>query len=204
MKQDGSSMQQQVLEVAIRRFSHFGISKTTLSEIADDLSITKQSLAYYFHDKQSLIEAAEELISGEYREALESRIQKAVSVEKALLEFSSVKNMFLERYYMMANDAENIENASGKSLYNWRDKIRLIDNKILTGLFETGVATGELKPLDPVKTSELFLDTLYAFSRCIRHTGGLPDMKTIKEVFAKQQEVIKIFYQGLKSETWKA
>lgn len=197
-------MQQQVLEVAIRRFTHFGISKTTLSEIADDLSISKQSLAYYFHDKQSLIQAAEELITGEYREAVEIGVQKAGSVELALLEFSYVKNTFFEKYYMMAHDAENFEQASGKSLYNWREKIRYIDNIILTGLFETGVATGEIKPLDPVKTSALFLDTLYAFSRCIRHSGGLPDIKTIKEVFAKQQEVIKLFYQGLKSETWKA
>jgi hypothetical protein len=32
--------------------------------------------------------------------------------------------------------------------------------------------------------------------------GALPDTEAFKEVMSRQQEVIKIFYQGLKREEW--
>ncbi|HEU4470022.1 MAG TPA: TetR family transcriptional regulator, partial [Flavisolibacter sp.] len=58
--------QEHIVEAAIRRFSHFGIAKTTMTEIADDLSLSKQSLFYYFPDKQSLVLAVREKLTENY------------------------------------------------------------------------------------------------------------------------------------------
>jgi AcrR family transcriptional regulator len=46
-----------IIEAAQKRFSHFGVGKTTMNEIADDLSISKASLYYYFPDKLNLYAA---------------------------------------------------------------------------------------------------------------------------------------------------
>ncbi len=46
---------EQIIEGAIKRFTHYGISKTTMNEIAEDLSVSKPSLYYYFPDKGSLV-----------------------------------------------------------------------------------------------------------------------------------------------------
>ncbi|MGI8637960.1 MAG: TetR/AcrR family transcriptional regulator, partial [Segetibacter sp.] len=35
-----------IIQAAQKRFSHFGVDKTTMNEIADDLSISKASLYY--------------------------------------------------------------------------------------------------------------------------------------------------------------
>ena len=59
-----------ILEKAILRFSHFGIQKTTMNEIADDLSMSKPSMYYYFPDKSALILAVVERIIAEYQERL--------------------------------------------------------------------------------------------------------------------------------------
>jgi TetR/AcrR family transcriptional repressor of mexJK operon len=37
-----------ILEAATRRFAHFGMAKTTMSEIAKDLNFSKALLYYYF------------------------------------------------------------------------------------------------------------------------------------------------------------
>jgi AcrR family transcriptional regulator len=42
-----------IIEGAIKRFIHYGINKTTMNEIAEDLSVSKPSLYYYFPDKNS-------------------------------------------------------------------------------------------------------------------------------------------------------
>src|SRR5690606_16173568 len=46
---------EEIIEVALKRFTHYGFSKTTMNEIADDLHITKANLYYYYPDKAALI-----------------------------------------------------------------------------------------------------------------------------------------------------
>ena len=76
------------------------------------------------------------------------------------------------------------------------------ETAMLVQLFEKGVSKGELKPLNTHKTAELFLDTLYAFSKCVNEKGDLPDSNAFTQVLNRQQGVTNIFYQGLKSGTW--
>lgn len=202
MKVESTVKQEQIVETAIRRFSHFGIAKTTLTEVADDLAVTKQSLSYYFPDKQSLVNAVIEKLTVDYGEQLKAEMEKSSSVEEALLMLTEVKGIFFEKYFMLVIQTDHLELMKNPSAQNWK---RLINEKelgLITALFENGVSAGELKPLDAKKTGELLLETLYAFSRCVKDKGALPDAKAFREVMEKQQEVIKLFYQGLKAETW--
>jgi TetR/AcrR family transcriptional repressor of mexJK operon len=204
MKSEITVKQEQILEAAIRRFSHFGIAKTTLTEIADDLALTKQALAYYFPDKQSLVVAVEEKITGDFINDLSVEMTAAGSVEKALLKLTEVKTVFFEKYFMLAMQADHSEHTTNRSLLGWKELIKEKELKLLVPVFEKGAENGELKPLDAEKTGRLFLDTLDAFSRCIKDKGAFPSADAFKDVFAKQKEVISLFYQGLKAETVKA
>src|SRR5688572_27400921 len=164
MKVESNVKQEQILEAAIRRFSHFGIAKTTLTEVADDLTLTKQVLSYYFPDKQSLVTAAIEKLTIEYGNKLKAEMAKSSSVEKALLKLTEVKGIFFERYFMLVTQAEHLEFVKHNSFNSWRKFLTDKESALLSKLFENGMKTGELKPLDVKKTAELLLDTLYAFS----------------------------------------
>jgi TetR/AcrR family transcriptional regulator len=48
---------QEILEAARKRFAHFGLAKTTMTEIASDIGMSKASLYYYFPDKEHLFAA---------------------------------------------------------------------------------------------------------------------------------------------------
>jgi TetR/AcrR family transcriptional regulator len=48
---------EQILEAARKRFAHFGLAKTTMTEIASDIGMSKASLYYYFPDKEHLFSA---------------------------------------------------------------------------------------------------------------------------------------------------
>ncbi len=45
MKPEVNDKLDAIIEAAIRRFSHFGIQKTNMTEIADDVALSKQALA---------------------------------------------------------------------------------------------------------------------------------------------------------------
>ena len=198
MKVEANVKQELIVDAAIRRFSHFGIAKTTLTEVAEDMAVSKQALSYYFADKQSLANAVIEKITIEYGDRLRTEMGKAATVEAALLKLTEVKGFFFEKYFMLVMQAEYLDIVKGQAYSSWKKSLADKELGLITELFEGGMRTGELKVLDAKKTGELFLETLYAFSRCVKEKGAFPDADAFKEVLEKQKEVIQLFYQGLK------
>lgn len=203
MKHETQEKQTQIVEAAIRRFSHFGIQKTTLSEIADDLSISKQALSYYYPDKQSIVAAAEDKILDDYKRELGKALSEASSVKSALLSLLRTKKSFFEKYYMLACQGDGIEFFAGKGVIDSRRTLKQEEIKMLSPVLEKGVKSGELKPLDSVYTSQLLLDTLYAFRKCMQDKP-VPNASSFHKVFGRQLEVTELFYNGLKTPTWKS
>jgi AcrR family transcriptional regulator len=65
---------EQIIKAALKRFSHFGIGKTTMNEIAEDSSISKGNIYYYFADKNTLVtEVVYELLH-QFEELVQKRI----------------------------------------------------------------------------------------------------------------------------------
>lgn len=187
-----------IIEAAIKRFSHFGVHKTTLAEIADDLAVSKPSLFYYFPDKQSLVAAVEEKIIAEYIEALEKQFGQTTSVEYALKKMIEVRMQFFEKYFMLSDQLESSDAGTTKAFAGVKQKLKEKETALLAKLFENGVQKKELKPMDPVKTGGLLLETLSALAHCVREKKIIPDHKVFVDVFAKQKELMHIFYNGLK------
>jgi TetR/AcrR family transcriptional regulator len=96
MQVGSNPKQEQIIRAALKRFSHFGIAKTTLTEVAEDLALSKQTLSYYFHDKQSLVRAVIEKLSTDYAKKLAEQIDASVSVEEGLVKLTEVKANFFE------------------------------------------------------------------------------------------------------------
>ncbi len=192
--------QEHILEAAIRRFSHFGIQKTTLTEVADDLSMTKQALHYYFPDKQSLTAAVEEKITSDYIERIKEKIEGADTTEEALLKMVDVRKQFFEKYFMLAEQVRKAEiKISDKSVEEVKQKLTDIESLLLSQLFQKGIERGELRQLDTKRTAALLLDTLTAFTYCISEKKGLPEKEDFEDIYRKQKEVMELFYNGLKN-----
>jgi TetR/AcrR family transcriptional regulator len=200
VKEGVTVKQEQIVEAAIRRFTHFGIQKTNLSEIAVDLGISKPALFYYYPDKDALVAAVEERIIREYIEAVEQQFTGTDTVKEALLKLLEVRMVYFEKYFMLASRLERTDPA----VVNCRiDQVKqtLRDHEValLARLLERGIVSGEVKHLDAAKTADLLLDTISALAQhCVRDRSLPPDHETVKDVHQKQKEVLKLFYNGLK------
>lgn len=192
-----------ILEAAIRRFAHFGVQKTTLTEIADDLGMTKQALAYYFPDKESLSRAVEEKIIGEYFEMVDEHIASAASVEHALIDLVEVKKIFFDKYAMLMQRVGPEAMASFGRVAESRKKVQEHMVKLIAGLLQQGVSSGELKPMDTMSISSLLYDTMTAYEHCYVGRHSVPDPKTFSEMCTRQKAVMQLIINGLKQEAWK-
>ena len=90
-------MRDKILDAALRRFSNYTASKTTMNEIADDLHCSKASLYYYFSDKKSLHFAVLERIGEHFISEQEAEAEKDLPATSILLNLLEKFASFLDR-----------------------------------------------------------------------------------------------------------
>jgi len=191
-----------IIDGAIKRFIHFGINKTTMNEIAEDLSVSKPSLYYYFPDKSSLVFGVIDKIFSDYFELAEKELLNDVTLEVRLTSFIEIKHRFFQKYYML-----HLSGGSPDSSLNSADlkahfmKMKGKDLKMHAAIFEQAVETGNIAPTDTDKIAELYLESLAGItSLCILHGNKelFPSKKELKTILDKQISLSQIFIKGLK------
>ncbi|MDY0905834.1 TetR/AcrR family transcriptional regulator [Pedobacter sp. CFBP9032] len=191
---------EQIIEGAIKRFSHFGIGKTTMNDIAEDLSVSKPSLYYYFPDKKSLIVGVIEKVFTDYFDLLKKKYNPDDTVENILFQTIEIRNSFFMKYFMLriSEGLPDIFNddAMKKKLTALKDSEKVFYAEI----FERAQEKGEIKHENMAHIAELYLESLMGLTNmCIMELGKdlLPDKKTVNRMTQKQKDLSSIFTRGL-------
>jgi len=191
-----------IIEGAIKRFIHFGINKTTMNEIADDLSVSKPALYYYFPDKASLILGVVEKIYDDYFHAITKEKASYKSLEDIIPKLIEIGHKYFQRYYMLHLSG----GAPDSSLYspelrNFLDKMKSKTQRFYETLFEEAANRGEIADQDCAKIADLYTTSQNGLtSLCIMHGNKelFPAKKELKAVLDKQLNLSKIFIKGIK------
>lgn len=91
--------QEAIIEAAIKRFAHFGVAKTTMTEIATDLSLSKASLYYYFPDKLNLYAAVLTTITESGAKEDDEKLENESDPFKAIQFFLKRRTDFIIKYH---------------------------------------------------------------------------------------------------------
>jgi TetR/AcrR family transcriptional repressor of mexJK operon len=192
--------QEAIIEAAIKRFAHFGVAKTTMAEIAADLSVSKASLYYYFPDKLNLYAAVFRTITEAGVAADEEELAKEKNPFIAILFFLERRTEFIIKYH---NILEYLKTFSPSTipaeLQPVFAQLKKRELQRLTNIIEKGVTAGLFKIKDSKKTAELFFDFLEGFrtSFLVNSPNFFPDKKQFQAILKKESEFSTIFFNGL-------
>src|SRR5918993_4300016 len=160
--------QQAIIDAAIKRFAHFGVAKTTMAEIAADLSISKASLYYYFPDKLNLYAEVFKTITGVVTESGDTELAKQKDPFEAILFFLERRTEFIIKYH---NILEYLKTFSPSkipaALQPVFAQLKKKGMKRLVQIIDKGVQSGLFKLRDSQKTAELLFDFLEGFRTSI-------------------------------------
>lgn len=191
-----------IIDGAIKRFIHYGINKTTMNEIADDLSVSKPSLYYYFPDKSSLVLGVIDKIFSDYFEILEKDQFAKSNVEERLAAFVEVRHRFFQKYYMLHLSGGSPDaSLNSDELRESFMKMKAKNESFHAAILQRAVEDGEIAPCEVNKMAELYLDSLAGItSLCLLHGNKelFPSKKDMKGILEKQLSLSKIFIKGLK------
>jgi TetR/AcrR family transcriptional regulator len=198
MAQD--TKQKAIIDAAIRRFAHFGVAKTTMSEIAADLSLSKASLYYYFPDKISLYAAVLKSITHAFAEAHDPELARETDPFKAVLLYLQRRTDFIIQYHNILEYLRTFTPANMPAeLQDLFAGIRKKELQRLVSIFGLGVQSGKFQVGDVKKTAELFFDLLEGLrsSHLLKSPNIFPDKKQFLAIHKKETDFADIFLKGL-------
>lgn len=194
--------QEQIVEAALKRFSHFGVAKTTMAEIADDLLISKASLYYYFPDKTALVLAVGERILTEFIREQAQVLEKSKDFEQGLHQLSDVRISFGQKYFMMhIGDGQSDINTSDPKFKQVLGDLKQQELGLISKYIERFLNTGLLKPLQVQETAQVFIDVLmgiWVAEIHVHHKSMFPTEALFEDIKTKTQRIISIFCDGIK------
>lgn len=176
---------QLIIDVAQNLFGLYGVGKTSMREIADDLKLSKASLYYYFPDKESLYKAVVEKEQNEFLARISEKILNIQEPELLLREYAVTR---LSYFRTLLNLSRLRLEAYSDLKPVFRETISLFKEKekeIIVKIFEKGIIMGTFSIKDSDRTASLFLDLLKGLRISV-----VNDKKTM---FIEQEEYNRLF-----------
>jgi len=194
----------QILEAATRRFAHFGLAKTTMAEIAQDLSFSKALLYYYFPDKNALYAAVLEHVINQSFDEMGQAVAAIDDCHEAMMFASDKRIEFVTRYYNLLeysiSAVQQVPDVMACVLEDSKDKER----SMLANILKKGVETGELQVDDVNEAAEILLFALVGMRFSIlKDIKGMlfPTKEEFDGILALQKKMATIFLKGLMKTT---
>ena len=199
--QNADKKRTQILEAATRRFAHFGLAKTTMAEIAQDLSFSKALLYYYFPDKNALYAAVFEYVINRSFGEMETGVSQIPDCYEAMMFMLDKRIEFVTKYYNLLEYSvaavQQVPDAMACVLEESKDK----ELRVLADILRRGVESAQLEPMDIDETAEILLFALvgmrFSILKDIKDTL-FPTKEEFDRILVLQKKMATVFLDGLK------
>lgn len=188
-----------IINAALLRFAHYGLAKTTMTDIAKDISFSKALLYYYFPDKLSLyVSVIEHLMHTISKDILKS-VEKTNTCTEGVLMVLQKRQGYIQKYYNLMEFNKLVGPELPDDLHEKFSRARAFELKIISSLLRRGVEKGEFQVENIELTTEILVEALSGihFNILSRHKNICPSQDQFKQIFIKEKFLAKIFLSGL-------
>ena len=159
-KEHSGLKQDQILIAAQKRFGHFGLSKTTMNDIADDIGMCKASLYYYYKDKESIFIAVAEKELEYFIQEMNKIISSSSTTENMLLGYVDLRIKLLKKLLTLGKFSSGNYSEVKPLLSTLMQKFRKEEMNGIACIIKIGIERKEFCDKDINKYAEFFIDTL--------------------------------------------
>jgi TetR/AcrR family transcriptional repressor of mexJK operon len=191
---------EKILDAAHHRFLHFGYSKTTMNEIAGDLSMSKALLYYYFPDKSQLYIAVMRKVADDYLKKLADKINTFADLREAFIFQIDTQHDFIVTNYNFFDYFRLNEQNLPEMIWDIVKVVHESEMELLVTAITTEVERGQIKPVaNPNEIVEVLLDALHGVrAKSLAHKKTMfPNKEHLDEIRSKRLLLADIFIKGL-------
>lgn len=189
-----------IIKATLQRFAHYGIPKTSMNEIAEDMRISKANLYYYFPDKETLVREVLCFISHELFAKRKHIIDSYTdSIKDAVFNLIELNGEYLKKYYMLYI-AEHADWVKDKNTIQLLEGFHKQEAEVIVTLFNKAAAQGELEPLDMEHIGHLYMeimDGLIIQRMVFDIISEIPDASKVEVIIESQKQAALLILNGL-------
>ncbi|MGI4022943.1 MAG: TetR/AcrR family transcriptional regulator [Janthinobacterium lividum] len=191
----------QILDAAYKRFSHYGYSKTTMNEIAGDLSMSKALLYYYFPDKSQLYAGVIRKLSDEYLAALQHKLNQNCTINEAFYFVLQRIHRTISSHYNFFDYFRLHQQNIPDSIWNIIREIHQTEVNLLTELYRKQVSDTFAETHNLQEIIELIFNALDSVQNIFdKHKQPIfPDVEQYEIMYAQKKLLLSILLNGLKT-----
>jgi len=192
--------EQLILAAAQKRFGLFGIEKTSMREIADDLNISKASLYYYYPDKESLYRAVVEKEQSEFLGNMQERMESSTDADKLLREYAISRLSYFRTLLNLSRLRLQHYSDLKPVLQDIMIAFRKKEQEIIVTIIQKGIDDGIFFYNDAEEAASMFLDLLKGLRITLlnERISLILDQNEFDIFLEKTKNVTEIFIRGLK------
>jgi len=198
----GAEKEHVIIEAAQKRFGMYGLEKTSMREIANDLHMSKGSLYYYFPDKEHLYRAVVEKEQCLFLQMIREKTRAIDDPGELLREYGRTRLdyfrtlMNLGRLRMEA--FRGIRSFMGDIWLKFKER----EKDILTEVLQKGMERGVFRDIDARATAGLFLDLLRGLRESVISQKDMLyiDETEYDQLLEKTNAFLFIFIRGIGEE----
>lgn len=181
-----------IIEAAIKRFAHFGLAKTTMTEIASDLSLSKALLYYYFPDKINLYAAVLDHLVKLIGEEIRSGLTPINNSVEALNFYLTQRHNFLKKY---ANVFESVRTTEIP-----QQLLEVLEKAKQTEIEQISIAVQKQElSIEAAEAAGLLFDAFIGMRIPVFHSKKTfqLDPEVFETLLERQKKLGEIFLKGL-------
>jgi AcrR family transcriptional regulator len=188
-----------IIEAAQKRFGIFGVEKTSMREVAEDLHMSKGSIYYYFPDKENLYKAVIEKEQSQFLSVLGEELinikDPSVLLQKYAMKRLSYFKTLLNLSRIRSDSFNDLKPLISGTILKFREK----EKEMVVKILDEGKRIGQFKIEDTNETAMLFLDLLRGLRSAFLSNKKLLtiDDKEYNILSKKVEALTDVFIKGL-------
>lgn len=189
-----------ILDAAQKRFAHYGLIKTTMTEIASDVGLSKASLYYYFADKDSLFRAVVKREQDGFIEEMRKMLLDKDSAHNKFLLYIASRHEYFRKVFMNLSQLKmSIENVK-PLLGNLMDTFMQSEIDIISKIFKEGIKNAEFNKINVAEYADLFIASMQGLRTITikNRDSYLLEKSDFTEIENRINKLAEIFITGIK------
>lgn len=199
---ENTEKKEEIIAVAQRWFGLYGFRKTSMHDIANELTISKGLLYYYFPDKEHLYNAVVEKEMVEFMKNLEEKLKLLTDPADRLMEYVKLRMRYF-RTMLNLSRLRLDEFQKMKPVMNATfRKITAFEKRTILDILIYGNEKKIFQVGNPEETAELFFDLLHGLRMTMikDHQHFYLDQQEFDHLAKKAEAFVGVFICGLRRE----
>src|SRR6478736_3179718 len=185
-----------ILDAAQKRFGHYGVEKTTMTEIATDIGMSKASLYYYYPDKERLFMAVIHKEMEKFVTAIKELIEEDGTATKKLKQYGTIRLSFYQKLISLAKLGEQTITSMKTSLMEFKEAFLTKEKELVQTILNQGIREREFDGINAKSHADLFVTTMWGL-RMLMHKKENTTDEDYQKLEYYQKQLTSLFLKAI-------